>query len=502
MKNRELINNSYEKYISAAEKFVKKNKYNEAFTCLYYASAIQYAFQMRLWDERIENLLKDIYVYLINLQPTILKETEDCILLYDSICNDRAALTLQYIRALEQMEVVYHYVVLGDCSRGKEIVDILNKSNKGVLHIIPSGLTYCKKCEKLHSLLIELRPKAALLHCGNMDVVGACVWSSVKGVQRFYINHGDEQFWIGTKSFDYLLCFRGMGVNTAVKYRGIDASKCLIQPYYPIISDVPFQGFDFDIPSDSIVLFSGGRFIKIYGEKNEFSNMIAEILSRNKNTFFIFAGSGNERPFIEELKKKGVDGRCRVISYRRDLAEMMKHVDIYLGTYPQSGGLMAQYAANAAVPIVERDSMVGGVSEDLLPKLKQGIVITYKTLGEYYDRVAELVSSKKMRREFGKELNTGLLSEKEFKQNLRQILVNHKSDFSVNEKISNVSLRSERLISADNQYIHRLWGMQLNKYMLKASPLIFIKAMVMHCRYFGLGDFMNKAMIKSGEQKK
>lgn len=497
MKNEDIIIRSYESYISLADKFIKEKKYNDAYSSLYYASSIMYAFQIKLNDERIERMLKVILQHIKRINVENINGNSDCILMYDSICNDKAALSMQYIRALELIGLTYHYVVLDKCyQQGKEVVEIVKRSQCGVLHVISNDLTYCDKANELLYIVRKVNPKKVLLHMANMDIVGASVWSLITGIERFYINHGDEQFWLGTNSLDYLLCFRGMGVNTAVKYRCIPASKCLIQPYYPIMSNTPFQGFDFNIPSGSVVLFSGGRFIKIYGEKNEFSNMIVEILQRNKNAFFIFAGVGNNKPFIEELKKKGVAERCKVIPYRKDLAELLKHVDIYLSTYPQSGGLMAQYAAAAAIPIVERDTMVGGVSEDLLPKLDHDIVITFQSLDEYYKKIDTLVSSREARVILGKEIKKGLLTEEEFTENLKMILFKHESKFVGNNRVSNVKLRSQRLINADNRYIHRFWGMLLNKYIVRTNLILFLKAIFMYIKYFGVSKVVSKIKNK------
>lgn len=167
-------------------------------------------------------------------------------------------------------------------------------------------------------------------------------------------------------ALDYIIEFRGMGLDTSLKYRNAWKKQCLINPYYPIIDNTKFAGFEFKVPDRAVKLFSGGRFVKVYSENGKFLDVVKDILLNNESAFFIFAGSGDKAPMLKYIYDNGLEDRWKVIDYRKDLYGVMKNVDIYLGTYPQSGGLMTQYAVAAGTPIVEMDTKNGGVAEDLL----------------------------------------------------------------------------------------------------------------------------------------
>ena len=479
------IKTAYSQYKKLAQSYYSKGELENCFTCLYYASSVMHAFQLQLVDDEIELLLKKAGTAVLKKEAISVQISMRKILMYDSIGTDNMALSLQYVSALSKLNRPYIYILCGKKEKAERILKQVYDCPFGEAIIIDPRLTYIEKIEELAQIVEELCPEKAILHMANSDVAGAALWSCVEGVERFFVNHGDEQFWVGTNTLDYLLCFRGMGVNTAEKYRNISKEKSLVLPYYPIISEIPFQGWQFEIPTDSVILFSGGRFKKIYGENNEFSKMVAGILKENPNTFFIFAGSGDSEPFQLELKKSGVENRCRVIPYRKDLSELMKHIDIYLGTYPQSGGLMAQYAANAGVPIVERDSLVGGISEELFPKLSTDVKISYQSIEEYYLTVKKLVESAKLRKKTGSLIQKGMVSRGEFENGLKSALDMHQSLYCSNENISNNELRSKRIIEADENSMHRFWGMLLNHYMLKTKFILFAKAFVMQIKFFG-----------------
>lgn len=493
---RDEIIKSYNLYKEMANSFYKKGDMDSMFECLHYACAIMHCFQIQLSDMDIENLLRKAAEHLIGDTEYEVKNNKEIIMMYDSLGVDSIALSMQYVSALTKLGVPFVYVFDGKQDLAEQIIRTVSNSFNGEIIIVNKNLNYCEKFNFLYDCIHNVKPKYALLHMDNKDVVGAAIWSCVTGVSRYFVNHGDEQFWVGNNSMDYLICFRDMGANTAIQYRGISPQKIVILPYYPVESDVMFQGWEFEIPNDSVLLFSGGRFKKIYGENNEFSKMVAHILKENNNAFFIFAGNGDAQPFIDELKLENVLERCKIIPYRKDLSNLMKHVDIYLGTYPQSGGLMTQYAAKAGIPIVERDCMVGGVSEDLLPKLDSDIRITYQSLEEYYSVINALIASKERRLMIGHKIQAGVISKEEFETGLQKILFQNKEWHQANDRISNVDLRSKRIIDGDRLSVHILWRMLLSKYILKKSPFMFIKAVCMQIRYFGFFDLIKKAVNK------
>ena len=182
---------------------------------------------------------------------------------------------------------------------------------------------------------------------------------------------------------------------------------------------------------------------------------------------------------LEYVSQNKFEDRWIVIPYRTDLLEVLKRMDIYLGTYPQAGGLMAQYAAVAGLPIVEMDTKNGGVTEDILPNIGEG-VITFDSWDTYYDQIDLLVENEPYRKNLAKRIKTANITEDEFCASIRNLLEQRNSNYSIVHRDINLDLRSERLLDAENNYLHRVPGIICNKMMLRYYPITAIKNF---CKY-------------------
>ena len=468
------------KYIKIAKKEYSKGHVEEALDSLYHACALEHLFNFRLKDEEIENLLQTIAKESFE---TIKYSEEECLLFYDSVAMTNSALSMQYLRVLNDLDckIVYLVKTMSPDKQSKGLIDYANEQGF-IVEVVSNDSRNIKGINFIRNIIQKYQPNNIFLHMSNDDVYGCIAFSNIESATKFYINHGDEQFWVGTWLFDYILEFRGMGLDASIRHRGISQEKCIVNPYYPIVKDVDFQGFDFEVPDGKTIIFSGGRFLKVYSESAKFMDVIREILITHANAFFVFAGSGDEKPMLEYIHKYSLEDRWKVIGYRSDLLEVMKHVDIYLGTYPQSGALMSQYAAAAGTPLVEMNTNNGGVTEDLLPRLKDW-KITVDDWPAYFEQVRRLVNDAEYRRTFSAAIKESLISEEDFSENLKKILETNTSSVPYVRRETNIELRSSRLLEAENSYLHRVPGIMSNKMILKNYPVTGIYNILQFYRY-------------------
>lgn len=468
------------KYIKIAKKEYSKGHVEEALDSLYHACALEHLFNFRLKDEEIENLLQTIAKESFE---TIKYSEEECLLFYDSVAMTNSALSMQYLRVLNDLDckIVYLVKTMSPDKQSKGLIDYANEQGF-IVEVVSNDSRNIKGINFIRNIIQKYQPNNIFLHMSNDDVYGCIAFSNIESATKFYINHGDEQFWVGTWLFDYILEFRGMGLDASIRHRGISQEKCIVNPYYPIVKDVDFQGFDFEVPDGKTTIFSGGRFLKVYSESAKFMDVIREILITHANAFFVFAGSGDEKPMLEYIHKYSLEDRWKVIGYRSDLLEVMKHVDIYLGTYPQSGALMSQYAAAAGTPLVEMNTNNGGVTEDLLPRLKDW-KITVDDWPAYFEQVRRLVNDAEYRRTFSAAIKESLISEEDFSENLKKILETNTSSVPYVRRETNIELRSSRLLEAENSYLHRVPGIMSNKMILKNYPFTGIYNILQFYRY-------------------
>lgn len=474
------IQNYLKKYLKIATYELKKNNIEATLDALYHLCALQHLFNYKLYDFEIEELLEII----ANRKYEKLDfQTEKNLIFYDSVALDNSALSMQYLRVINKLGYRIIYIINSPYAseKARGLVEYAIEQ-KIIVKIIEKESHSEKGIDKIVSLINWYKPEIAFLHMANDDVYGNVAFYTVAKTKKYYINHGDEQFWVGTGIADYVLEFRGMGLDTSIRYRGIPEERCLVNPYFPILKSTDFKGFEFEIPDDSFVIFSGGRFVKVYSESGKFLDVVRTILERYPNTFFIFAGSGDKRPMLDFVEKHALSSRWKVIGYRSDLLGLMKNVDLYLGTYPQSGALMAQYVAAAGTPIVEMNTNNGGVTEDMLSKLK-GWTVTMDNWDTYFERIDRLITDKEYREAFAEALKSSLVTEEEFQENLLEILTKQKSSASYVRRETNLELRSERLLEAENRYLHRVPGIMSNKLMFKYYPLTALHNLLNYLKY-------------------
>ena len=480
MYSKRTIQNYLRQYLKIAVYELKKDNIEKALDSLYHLCALQHLFNYKLQEIEVETLLENIAnKKLENLNY----KTEKTLVFYDSVALTDSALSMQYLKAIDKLRYRIIYIINSPnaSEKARGLIEYAAKQ-KFIVEIIEKESHSEESINRIITLLSLYKPEIAFLHMANDDVYGNVAFYTAVKTKKYYINHGDEQFWVGTGIADYVLEFRGMGLDATVRHRGIPEERCLVNPYFPILKSTAFQGFEFAIPNDSFVIFSGGRFVKVYSESGKFLDVIRIILEKYPNTFFIFAGSGDKTPMLDYIEKYGLSDRWKVIGYRSDLLEMMKNVDLYLGTYPQSGALMAQYAAAAGTPIVEMDTNNGGVTEDMLPKLK-GWTVTMNNWEEYFKRVDKLITDRDFRENFSEVLKSSLVTEKEFQENLMEILTIQKNSVNYVRRETNIELRSQRLLEAENRYLHRVPGLMSNKLVLRYYPLTALHNILNYFRY-------------------
>lgn len=113
----------------------------------------------------------------------------------------------------------------------------------------------------------------------------------------------------------------------------------MIQPYYPVSSSKPYRGVEQN-NAFCVRVLSGGRLEKIYGQADAYFSMIQKVLEQNPGVELYYAGGGafgklGQASYIErQLGERGIEGRVHLLGFRDDIVDLMRHMDIYLGTYP------------------------------------------------------------------------------------------------------------------------------------------------------------------------
>lgn len=439
--NETYVQQQYDKCVRIINKALEKNDYEKAMAGISVCSSLLYLWNQKYTDQFLEESIKIVADNTVTAGVVSLKKRKDDgpILFYDNFGLDTRGLALIYIKALVATgrQIIYLTTSKGENNQ-PEIDKALNASENAVKLYFNKYDSYKKKLKELQQVITTYKPSHAFLYTTPDDSAGIAVFTQMEGkVKRFQINLTDHAYWLGLNAFDYCIEFRDYGASVSVNYRGIDKDKEILLPYYPVIdSEAEFQGFPFD-PSGKQVVFSGGALYKTIDENLTYYHMVSDILEKNPNVIFLYAGSGDSS-HIEKLQRK-YKNRVYFIAERKDLFQLMQHVTLYLNTYPMLGGLMMQYAVIAGkLPLTVKH---GNDADGILIN-QHSREIEYDSCEKLIKDVHKLLLDESYLNAREEELKDSILSEEQFNEEVELLL--EKGSTSFIPQITEIDTRAFR----------------------------------------------------------
>lgn len=442
---------------SKAYYYEGKGDIEKTLRCIESGALLAYQFNLFFADDDYEKILNKIAERFKVESPCQLGK--DRFIFYDYFGLDNRGLTQQYIRALMSWNVDFMYILIdnNDIKESSDILKELKNYSKCTVKII--GAFKKKRVEVVTELVSVVRAYKAsnlLFHSSPWDVSGCVMLNVFTELDKYLINLTDHAFWLGKESCNYFIEFRNYGFNISVNHRGISREKLLIQPYYPIYTKYKFKGFPIDY-KNKVVLFTGGSFYKMYGKKGEFFKILKRVLCENSKTILLVAGGGVTKPFEEFVEDNNLNERVVFIGNRKDIFEVFKNIDIYIGTYPLSGALMSQFAA------LNNKNIISYTSKELLCNMLNEIVdvnnpienkITFTEKEEFHKEINRLINDEKYREKKSLSLDNSIISPSEFNNQLKQLLG---KKVNINYKPIQYTIKTKELanvyLEAENNYL-------------------------------------------------
>nr|WP_314493666.1 glycosyltransferase family 4 protein [uncultured Chryseobacterium sp.] len=408
-----------------------------------------YCFRETLYDKKLEDSLKTISDNF--LETVTIDGDEETVMLYDYFGYDNRGLTQQYLRALRRLNKRIILVFENKQRQYKNeaiLSEIIDYKNTSIYYL--EGENRIEMAKDLFNIIITEKPKHILMHLIPWDSIAYLAFYKISGANRYQINLTDHTFWLGVDITDINIEFRSFGLNLSEQLRNIPAEKNRILPYYPILSKVDFQGFDFETKGKKII-FSGSTYYKILGDGLEFLQTIEELLKLDENLIFVFAGSGNDDTIQNFIKENKLEDRFYLIGDRYDLFEIMKRADYYICTFPLTGALMTQTAVSAQKPVFAyvNPKYLFNDLKDLFYKSDKFLNIT--TIDDLISSFKEIHFQKRA----GNISEDMIINEEEFAYGLKNIL-KHANPMEFLEKRQNIihSFKSFNtlMIESENLY--------------------------------------------------
>lgn len=418
------IEKYYKNIVARAQKAVSKHNIEKACFELHSASALAYNFNFRYTDECCERIIDEISKHILSNYKTNFTPAINRIVLYDAFSWDNRGLTQQYVRGLmaKGYEFMYIFGSGKDFKLGNSIIKELETYSKVCVVEIDPKLSSVDKIRSIYSTVAAYAPQKALLHIAPWSIEALAAFAALDNVIKFNINLTDHAYWLGSSVFDFNIEFRDYGATVSAEKRNLRSDQLVMLPYYPITSDKDFAGFP-DIANGKTIIFSGGAVYKVYGENGIYFDIVKRLLDENSNTVLLFAGGGNIKRFKEFIRNNKFEQRVALLGNRSDINQVFCHADIYLGTYPFTGGLMSQFAAINGLPILAY------TNPKFATNYVEGIVchnhrvhITCEKIDELCEYGHKLCVDKEFRQSRGAELENCVISIDQFNDELDVLL--------------------------------------------------------------------------------
>lgn len=437
-------------------------------------------------DDELEDLMEGIGTKLVKKPSNDYHPVKDRVVFYDAFCKS-FVLALQYMEALVAAgkEVIY-ITTANDLVKNKTgFADILGKlevypSVKVV--IVPPGKD-AKRIDYFYDVVVGFCPEQILLHMVADAVVLPALYVLPSAIKRYIINLADQTFWLGKKAIDFCIEFRQFGVSVSQQRRGIKPEQQLLVPFYPIDDGNPFEGFPKECTSDKVIVFSGGDLYKVLDEKRTYWRLVKRLLDEYPNLVFLFAtkiSKGVNHEIDSFIKDNGFEGRFVYINYRKDINEVFKHCDIYMGTCPASGSLMSQLAAVNAKPILQY--YYAGTPDD---ETEQAICyhdkfsISFQDEELFMEEANRLITDKEYRKRQGERLKSAMITPEQFNKLVADTLATNISQVPLEPFDVNYPLLDDRWFALEKAgYVDTfsyLWGLLGKDYIRRHMPSVFIK---------------------------
>lgn len=349
--NRKQVLSVFNKLKKDVSKNLKIGDFHNALFYIMQASRWCYMYCIQYRDDDLEQAISEISKRIGS--KTIDRPIKGRVVLVCSRMGDNCELVQQYVRGLIDNNIPSLVISLNEKIKNgyNNILKDINSSQNIDFRLLDVNKDYVKTAREIANLILEYRPEIILQHLTPWDSISLLGLCLVSGAKKINIDFNQHAFWIGSSFLDCNIVDQPMGLTIGIEKRSLNINHLRIVKYYPIVESYnEFEGFPFDTRG-KIIIFSGGTIYKMIGADGLYFKLLDDILDLDSR-FVVYIASSNLSMLQAQVNKLRNSERIYVSLFRKDIFQLMNHIDIYYGTYPTGGGLMSLYAAMAGKPIV------------------------------------------------------------------------------------------------------------------------------------------------------
>lgn len=421
--------NLYDKEIVRGYDFLKRKaircatqgRVDESIAWVKHACNVANELNWMYYDEDLSSLMDTLSSHMLSASDSVYIPHKNRVVFYDQY-GKYFILALQYLNALVEAgyEILY---ILSDYVPADEktfIVDDLRQNPHIQVEVIPLSLSYWERATRIQQLTLDFAPEKIFLHVKMFSAFNLVLPSLPCTIQTYYIDLQDHAMWIKNHQIDFVMPYRVFGATIDIEKRGFRPEQVLLMPYYPIDKKSEFLGFPKETEG-KVIIFTGGDFYKTVDDDNTYWSLLKQILVSNPSSMILYGGKGGD----QELKKKvesefrnipEIAKRFMLLPFRTDINEVFRHCDIYLATTPMSGGLMCQYAAVNAKPILQfyPPHLASNNETEQVINFNGEAQISYTNKEDFLKEAKRLIEDVDYRKARGEELQKNIIKDWQF----------------------------------------------------------------------------------------
>lgn len=481
------IRKGYKGVKRLAQKYFAEGKTWQSLVFVKHCAVLAQQFNWIYADDELEDLLGRIGSRVVEEKVDSFTSIPGRVVFYDDFCTS-FVLALQYMRALVAQNKEVLYITSKNVSQKTKFDTIVDEvgSYPGVTVKYLHEENAFDRIRSLYRLIIDFHPEKLLLHMKAFTYQLPVFYVLPSGIERYIINLADQTFWLGKKAIDYSLEFRPFGASISLQRRGLKPEQLLMVPFYPIIDDNPFAGFPQQCTLDKVIIFSGGDLYKVIDKKRMYWKLVKGLLEKYPNTVFLFASKINHKASTivnDFIRSNKYEDRFFYIDYRKDISEVFKHCDIFMGTCPASGSLMSQLAAYHAKPILQYyyPNTPDDETEQAIC-INEKFAISHYDEESFYEEAEKLISDRDYRRMKGEILKSAMTQLGQFNDWVSETLATNKSQLPLCIfQVDNSCLEKRWFYLEETGYVDTLpflYGILGKTRSLLSVPSVFLKKTV------------------------
>ncbi len=205
-----------------------------------------------------------------------------------------------------------------------------------------------ERADRIVDAIRAANVQAAFYHASLSEQITARVASRWPAPIQVNVNHGSE---MDADLFDgYIHLFHNALEQSRITNRHME--------WIPLASDIddrstahpPATRASLGISEAKSVSATFGNLYKVAGA--EYLGNLVEILKRFPDHYHLFAGAGDVKAIRGQLHSANVLSRVRFLGHMGEIAPLLDVVDVYLASFPHSGGHSILEAMGAGKPVV------------------------------------------------------------------------------------------------------------------------------------------------------